>query len=75
MKKIPILEHFNGKNVSKKTGGFLYFMSMLSSKVMPYLLRLAAPLMETSIVHWIDKASSGSFRQISGHQFFKKPWR
>ena len=34
----------------------LYYMLMLSSKVMPYLLRLAAPLMETSIVHWIDIA-------------------
>ena len=29
-------------------------MSMLPSKVMPYLLRLAAPLMDSSIVHWID---------------------
>ena len=27
-------------------------MSMLSAKVMPYLLRLAAPLMDSSIVHW-----------------------
>ena len=26
-------------------------MLMLSSKVMPYLLRLAAPLMDSSIVH------------------------
>jgi hypothetical protein len=29
----------------------LYFMLMLPSKVMPYLVRLAAPLMDSSIVH------------------------
>ena len=34
--------------------GALYFMLMLPSKVMPYLLRLAAPLMDSSIVHWND---------------------
>ena len=34
-----------------KTGGVLYYMWMLPSKVMPYLLRLAAPLMDSSIVH------------------------
>jgi hypothetical protein len=30
--------------------GNVYIMSMLPSKVMPYLLRLAAPLMDSSIV-------------------------
>ena len=32
-------------------GEVLYFMLMLPSKVMPYLLWLAAPLMDSSIVH------------------------
>ena len=35
-----------------KTGGVAYYMWMLPSKVMPYLLRLAAPLMDSSIVYW-----------------------
>ena len=30
-------------------------MWMLPSKVMPYLLRLATPLMDSSIVHWNNK--------------------
>ena len=34
-----------------KTGGVSYYMWMLPSKVMPYLLRLAAPLTDSSIVH------------------------
>ena len=40
------------QNATNTTYGALYFTSMLSSKVMPYLLRLAAPLMDSSIVHW-----------------------
>ena len=36
-----------------QTGGVLYYMWMLPSNVMPYLLRLAALLMDSSIVHWI----------------------
>jgi hypothetical protein len=33
-------------------GGVVYYMWMLPSKVMPYHFRLAAPLMDSSIVHW-----------------------
>ena len=44
------------KHVSNPTRGILYYMWMLPSKVMPYLLRLAAPLMDSSIVHWIHGA-------------------
>ena len=40
------------KHVSSKTGGALYYMWMFPSKVMPYLLRLAAPLTDSSTVHW-----------------------
>ena len=40
------------KHISKKTHGLVYYIWMLPSKVMPYLLRLAAPLMDSSIVHW-----------------------
>ena len=39
------------KHVSNKTGAVLYYMWMLPSKVMPYLLRLAEPLTDSSIVH------------------------
>ena len=42
------------EHVSNQPGGVLYYMWMLPSKVMPYLHRLAAPLTETSIVHWND---------------------
>ena len=49
----------SNKSTGKETGkmhlcGMFYFMLMLPSKVMPYLHRLAAPLTETSIVHWND---------------------
>ena len=40
------------KHISSKTGEALYYRWMLPSKVMPYLLRLAAPLTDSSIVHW-----------------------
>ena len=42
---------FLEKHVSNKASGILYYMWMLPSKVMPYLLRLAAPLTDSSIVH------------------------
>jgi hypothetical protein len=45
-------EKCKDKHVSNKTGGVLYYMWMLPSKVMPYLLRLATPLTDSSIVHW-----------------------
>ena len=38
MKKIPTTENCYEKHVSNKTGGVLYYMWMLPSKVMPYLL-------------------------------------
>ena len=44
-------ENFYEKQVSNQTDGFLYYMWMLPSKVMPYLFRLAAPLTDSSIVH------------------------
>ena len=44
---------YENMQVSKKSG-ILYYMWMLPSKVMPYLLRLAAPLTDSSIVHWND---------------------
>ena len=37
MKKIPTAENCYEKHVSNKTGGVLYYMWMLPSKVMPYL--------------------------------------
>ena len=39
------------KKISNQPGLVLYYMWMLPLKVMPYLLRLAAPLMDSSIVH------------------------
>ena len=61
------------KHVSIKTGGILYYMWMLPSKVMPYLLRLAAPLMDSSIVRtptpWLMRIR---FTQISITLLFKR---
>ena len=45
---------FYEKHVSNQTGGVLYYMRMLPSKVMSYLLRLAAPLTDSSFVHGND---------------------
>ena len=46
--------YFLGKILQMKKLNFkdqhMYITSMLASKVMPYLLRLAAPLMPSSIV-------------------------
>ena len=38
MKKIPATENRYQKHVSNKNGGVLYYMWMLPSKVMPYLI-------------------------------------
>jgi hypothetical protein len=51
----------------------MYIMSMLPSKVMPYLLRLAAPLTDSSIVQmktYKGKVFFFNWLQGSGHAFF-----
>ena len=52
------------KHVSNKTGAVLYYMWMLPSKVMPYLLRLAAPLTDSSIVRNDFTDESDSLQMI-----------
>ena len=49
--QIPSAENLYEKHVSNQPGRVLYYMWMRPSKVMPYLLRLATPLMDSSIVH------------------------
>ena len=56
-------DDFYEKHVSN--GGVLYFMLMLPSKVMPYLIRLAAPLMDSSIVHCTFEQPSRKLKSVN----------
>ena len=59
-KKITVKNTYVTKLVESCT-----IMWMLPSKVMPYLLRLAAPLMDSSIVHGNDSVSAELLEQLS----------
>ena len=50
-KKIPSAENLYEKHVSNQSARVLYYMWMRPSKVMPFLRRVATPLMDSSIVH------------------------
>ena len=63
-KKIPSAENLYEKHVSNQSAGVLYYMWMRPSKVMPYLLRLATPLMDSSIVHKTSPLLSPSVRRL-----------
>ena len=60
-KVISLAENYHEKHVSNKAGG----VWMLLSKVIPYLLRLAAPLMDSLIVHGNDSVSTELLEQLS----------
>ena len=68
MKKIPTTKNCYEKHVSNKTGGVLYYMWMLPSKVMPYLLRLAAPLTDSSITSLLQVKIKGGIYRVASKQ-------